>query len=353
MALHTHSHGACAEAEQEAPPAAAAAALFHSGPDFSSVSAPCSSAAEPHNAPDSNPRPAGLPWSEMPGFHSGSLSISGSFSPSDVILYVTRACCRKRTVFMKRFSSEMKVRLGLGPVVDEESEGAGPGAGGRVLVTGATGLLGRSLCRQLRDDGWIVIATGFSRARPTMLCCDLTNEEQVHHVIAQHKPEIIVHCAAERRPDVVERSSDSALNLNVQATALLAKEAASSGAFFIYISTDYVFDGRNPPYGEDDAPNPLNLYGRSKMEGERETQRYCPDSVILRVPILFGEVEQVSESAVTTLWTQILDQTQTCSLDHLQQRFPTDVRDVSRVCNRICSRRRQDPSLRGVFHFLR
>lgn len=52
--------------------------------------------------------------------------------------------------------------------------------------------------------------------------------------------------------------------------------AAVCAATFLYISTDYVFDGRNPPYGEDDAPNPLNVYGRSKLEGERETLRHCP-----------------------------------------------------------------------------
>lgn len=52
--------------------------------------------------------------------------------------------------------------------------------------------------------------------------------------------------------------------------------AAVCGAFFIYISTDYVFDGRSPPYGEDDCPNPVNVYGRSKLEGERESLRHCP-----------------------------------------------------------------------------
>lgn len=56
--------------------------------------------------------------------------------------------------------------------------------------------------------------------------------------------------------------------------------AAACGTFFLYISTDYVFDGRNPPYGEDDAPNPLNVYGRSKLEGERETLRHCPGNCL-------------------------------------------------------------------------
>ncbi len=55
---------------------------------------------------------------------------------------------------------------------------------------------------------------------------------------------------------------------------------AVCGAFFLYISTDYVFDGRNPPYGEDDSPNPLNVYGRSKLEGERETLRHCPGTCL-------------------------------------------------------------------------
>lgn len=67
--------------------------------------------------------------------------------------------------------------------------------------------------------------------------------------------------------------------------------AATCGALFLYISTDYVFDGRNPPYGEDDSPNPLNVYGRSKLEGEREALRHCPgtsqspESSISRLPL--------------------------------------------------------------------
>lgn len=62
--------------------------------------------------------------------------------------------------------------------------------------------------------------------------------------------------------------------------------AATCGALFLYISTDYVFDGRNPPYGEDDSPNPLNVYGRSKLEGERETLRHCPGTSVTCLSLL-------------------------------------------------------------------
>ncbi|XP_005753288.1 methionine adenosyltransferase 2 subunit beta isoform X2 [Maylandia zebra] len=222
----------------------------------------------------------------------------------------------------------------------------------RVLVTGATGLLGRAVCREFHSAGWTVTGTGYRRARLRLLRCDLTDEDAVRGLLHEYKPDVIVHCAAERRPDVMERHTEAAVNLNVHATSTLAKEAATCGALFLYISTDYVFDGRNPPYGEDDSPNPLNVYGRSKLEGERETLRHCPGAVVLRVPVLFGEVESVTESVVTSLYLKVQEASEeSCTLDHVLQRFPTDARDVAAVCRKLSERARQDPSIRGIFHF--
>ncbi|XP_046899213.1 methionine adenosyltransferase 2 subunit beta isoform X1 [Hypomesus transpacificus] len=222
----------------------------------------------------------------------------------------------------------------------------------RVLVTGATGLLGRAVYREFQKNAWQALGCGYNRALPRFLRCNLLDEDAVRTVILDFQPDVIVHCAAERRPDVVERHTEAAINLNVHATGNLAKEAASNqGIFLIYISTDYVFDGRNPPYGENDTPNPLNLYGRSKLEGEREVLRHNPDAAILRVPILFGEVERVDESAVTVLWDKVQEGAESCTLDHCQQRYPTYVNDVARVCRNMAERRMQDPSIRGIFHY--
>ncbi|KAK2827891.1 hypothetical protein Q5P01_018925 [Channa striata] len=246
-------------------------------------------------------------------------------------------------------TAELRITFSPGRVQLVQEEEVVPG-GPRVLVTGATGLLGRAVCAEFQSSGWSVIGTGYRRARPRLLRCDLTDEDAVRGLLHEYQPDVIVHCAAERRPDVVERYTEAAVNLNVHATSMLAKEAGVCGALLIYISTDYVFDGRNPPYGEDDSPNPLNVYGRSKLEGERETLRHCPGAVVLRVPVLFGEVESVMESVVTSLWTKV-EATENCTLDHCQQRFPTDARDVATVCRKLADRARQDLSIRGIFHF--
>ncbi|XP_076836325.1 methionine adenosyltransferase 2 subunit beta isoform X2 [Brachyhypopomus gauderio] len=219
----------------------------------------------------------------------------------------------------------------------------------RVLVTGATGLLGRAVYKEFQKNQWDTLGCGYSRARPRFLRCNLLDEDAVRAVVRDFQPHAIVHCAAERRPDVVEHHTEAARNLNVHACATLAKEAAD--IFLLYISTDYVFDGRNPPYGENDAPGPLNMYGKSKLEGEREILRHCPGAAVLRVPILYGDVEKVEESAVTVLWDRVQEGAESCTVDHCQQRFPTYTSDVARVCRSMAERALQDPSLRGIFHY--
>uniref|UniRef100_A0A8C0G7K0 Methionine adenosyltransferase 2 subunit beta n=1 Tax=Chelonoidis abingdonii TaxID=106734 RepID=A0A8C0G7K0_CHEAB len=221
----------------------------------------------------------------------------------------------------------------------------------RVLITGATGLLGRAVYKEFNENSWHAVGCGYSRARPRFERVNLLNSVEVHDIIQDFQPHVIVHCAAERRPDVVESQADAVSQLNVTASGNLAKEAAGVGAFLIYISTDYVFDGTNPPYKESDVPNPLNLYGKTKLEGEKAVLENNEGAAVLRIPILYGEVENLEESAVTVMFDKVQFSNKSANMDHWQQRFPTNINDVASVCRQLSEKRMLDPSIKGTFHW--
>ncbi|XP_075458017.1 methionine adenosyltransferase 2 subunit beta isoform X2 [Ascaphus truei] len=221
----------------------------------------------------------------------------------------------------------------------------------RVLITGATGLLGRAVYKEFKDNNWHVVGCGYTRARPRFEHLNLLDVAAVKTLVQDFKPHVIVHCAAERRPDIVESQPESASMLNVVASGNLAKEAAGVGAFLLYISSDYVFDGTNPPYLEDSVPNPLNFYGKTKLEGERTVFQNNEGAAVLRVPVLYGEVEKLEESAITVMFDKVQFSNKSANMDHWQQRFPTYVKDVASVCLQLTEKKLQDPSLKGIFHW--
>ncbi|XP_048175700.1 methionine adenosyltransferase 2 subunit beta isoform X3 [Corvus hawaiiensis] len=209
----------------------------------------------------------------------------------------------------------------------------------RVLITGATGLLGRAVFKEFNENNWNAVGCGYRRAQPRFEQINLLDSIAVHDIIHDFQPHVIVHCAAERRPDIVESQPDAASQLNVAASANLAKEAAGVGAFLIYISTDYVFDGTSPPYKETDVPNPLNLYGKTKLEGEKAVLKNNEETAVLRIPVLYGEVERLEESAVTVMFDKVQFSNKSANMDHWQQRFPTNVKDVAAVCRQLAEKR--------------
>ncbi|KAJ8098194.1 hypothetical protein POJ06DRAFT_146635 [Lipomyces tetrasporus] len=204
-----------------------------------------------------------------------------------------------------------------------------------VMVTGATGLLGREIVKKFEDYGsnWNVIGTGFSRSSPQTHFLDLTDTAQVAQFIRTTGPAILIHSAAERRPDVAASNPDQVIKLNVLVTKFLAELTAEMDISFIYVSTDYVFDGTSPPYEPDDEPNPTNLYGITKRKGELEALKHNKKSLIFRVPVLYGEVEKMSESAINILVEITLNANQATEveMDNWQIRYPTNTEDIGRV----------------------
>jgi dTDP-4-dehydrorhamnose reductase len=211
----------------------------------------------------------------------------------------------------------------------------------RVLLTGASGLLGRVVAERLASRRDIEFtATAFSRAKAPAIRSDLTDPASLEALFGAVKPEIVIHAAAERRPDVVDKDPDSARAINVSATRMIAEACARYGAFLLYISTDYVFDGSNPPYFPDSPVNPINQYGRLKLEGERRIidilsgGAAAMEAAILRIPLLYGPVERLDECSVTELAT-LLKKREPCMVDHWARRYPIHVGDVAEAILRI------------------
>jgi dTDP-4-dehydrorhamnose reductase len=151
----------------------------------------------------------------------------------------------------------------------------------RVLVTGAGGMLGREVVRQLGGRGHEAVACD-RRA------LDITDAALARDVVRRAEPDAIVHCAAFTNVDAAESSPDDAFRVNVDGTENVARAAAESGARFMYVSTDYVFDGEaSEPYRPDAPVNPLSVYGRSKLGGE-EAARLAGDALIARTSWVYG-----------------------------------------------------------------
>lgn len=131
----------------------------------------------------------------------------------------------------------------------------------RILLTGADGQLGQELQRTLAPLGE-VIAVGRHKL-------DLTQADRIRQTITEIKPDLIVNAAAYTAVDKAESELELAHLINGIAPTIMAQEQAKNGGILIHVSTDYVFDGKkNTPYSEDDTPNPLAAYGKSKLAGE-------------------------------------------------------------------------------------
>lgn len=220
-----------------------------------------------------------------------------------------------------------------------------------MLITGASGLLGRALVRAFHAASWSEVGLAFSRASGSLIKVDLTDAEQIAKIVKEKKPDVIVHSAAQRFPDKVEKDYDASYALNVTASKNLAAAADVEGAAFIFISTDYVFDGRSPPYSESAKPNPLNKYGVTKAEAEQAVLTVKPDAIVLRVPVLYGGEEYVAESAVSVLCQLLNDASKLVKVSDYEVRYPSHTQDIAFIVVQLAERRLQDRGVSGVYQW--
>lgn len=155
----------------------------------------------------------------------------------------------------------------------------------RVLVTGGTGLLGLNWAAALRDRHEIWLA-GYRRHAAlcgTRSCAlDYGSTEALRRGLDAVDPELIVHAAGLSSVDACERDPALAQAVNADLAGRVAECAAARGTRLVHISTDHVFSGEKPLRTEEEAPEPVNAYARTKLEGERQVAARCPEALIVR-----------------------------------------------------------------------
>lgn len=159
----------------------------------------------------------------------------------------------------------------------------------RLLVTGVSGLLGLNLAVQAADRFHVTGVMRGERAQPIpgapfdALLADLSDPQALERVVDQAAPDVIIHCAALTEVDYCEAHPEEARRINSELPGRIACLAAQTGAKLLHISTDSVFDGLRGGYCEEDEPNPVNVYARTKLEGEYAVAEADPDAIIARV----------------------------------------------------------------------
>ena len=160
----------------------------------------------------------------------------------------------------------------------------------KFLVTGSAGLIGSQIVKDLVQQNHTVFSCYHDQKPlqgiPTRL--DLSDKKQIIQTLQETKPDRIIHLAAMTSVDLCETEKELATMINTKSTETLAREAAKQNTFFLYVSTDYVFDGVDGMRKEEDSTNPLGFYGKSKLEAEFSLKKLTSDWCIARTSTPFG-----------------------------------------------------------------
>lgn len=214
----------------------------------------------------------------------------------------------------------------------------------RVYVTGADGMLGTALTKAFRDDptarDWPILGVSLSDF-------DIADAGAVRDSITGFAPDVVVHCAAHAIVDDCEADPRAALRVNVAGACNVAQACRLAGSRLVYISSDYVFDGADTPvdgYRETDVPNPVSVYGLTKLAGERIAE-VVADHLIVRTSWLFGGWNERVDNVLAVVRQAARGQRPRLIAD--QYAAPTYTEDVARAIVFLIT---QDPPVTGTVH---
>jgi dTDP-4-dehydrorhamnose reductase len=222
----------------------------------------------------------------------------------------------------------------------------------KLLITGSNGMTGQKLVYQcLERDDIELIATSIGPNRLSKqegyqyIPMDITQREEVLRIVDQIKPDAIINPAAMTNVDACEKDKETCKKLNIDAVEYLVEAANSCNAHLIHLSTDFIFNGENGPYEEEDEADPVSYYGWSKLEAERIVREKAKDWAILRTILVVGVVEQKTRSNII-LWVKgALEKGEKINVVTDQYRMPTLAEDLATACLLTFDKHAQ-----GIFH---
>ena len=223
----------------------------------------------------------------------------------------------------------------------------------KILITGANGLLGQHLVKLLLDTTTHeIIATSKSEPRGIIqssrihyYSLDITDGMEVNLLIDKIGPDVVVHCAALTQVDECEQNPIKAWEVNVTATRFIVDAAKKINAFFVFISTDFVFDGMSGPYKESDILNPVSYYGSTKVAAEKAVAESGLQYAIIRTCLLYGNILFGNRSNIITWVKDNLENGQQIKVVSDQMRTPTYVEDLAKGVLLVVEKRAT-----GLFH---
>ncbi|MEI9910511.1 MAG: SDR family oxidoreductase [Bacteroidota bacterium] len=222
----------------------------------------------------------------------------------------------------------------------------------KILITGVNGFLGYYLTEQLLAKQHTVIATGKGECRLPFAqqdnfiysSMDFTDPFNVHDVFEKHAPGVVIHAGAMSKPDDCEQNQWQAYITNVEATVTMLLNAEEHKSFFVFISTDFIFDGERGMYKEEDEPGPVNFYGKTKLEAEDAVKEYEQGWAIVRTVLVYGK-PQMGKANILTVVKEKLEKGETYNVVDDQSRTPTYVEDLAAGIIAVIEKK-----AKGVYH---
>jgi len=207
----------------------------------------------------------------------------------------------------------------------------------KIAITGTNGFLGQHLTRLLLKEGHQIVA--IAKGNDRTFCSDsihykyhevdITNRVELQAVVEKERPDVFVHSAAITQPDECELNKETCENVNVQGTMHSIFVAEQYCRHFIFVSTDFVFDGEKGNYSEEDSIKPISFYGQSKSSGERLVGESKMPWAIIRTCLVYGNSLTGTRNNIISWVKQSLEQNKPIKVVSDQVRTPTYVEDLA------------------------